>query len=169
LEDSSELSAQEVSEVLSNKNTSDTSNENEQLSDTERSETRCMMVNDIGQNESFLQQGNTNSVKSPSSENHGEVTDNCTSLEEHNLVSTPALPEKGVLLRRKESFVENDIPSDSECAEERRDNDDDDASTAATLEKPDDSRSKSDLDELLENFINDSDIDDSLLNISSGL
>jgi hypothetical protein len=130
------------------------------------------MVNDIAQNESFRQQGNTNSVKSPSSAFHGEVsqvTDNCTSLEEHNLVSTPALPEKGVLLRRKESFVENDIPSDSECAEERRDNDDDDASTAATLEKPDDSRSKSDLDELLENFINDSDIDDSLLNISSGL
>ena len=97
MEDSSELSAQEVSEVVSNKNTSDTSNENEQLSDTERSETRCMMVNDIAQNESFLQQGNTNSVKSPSSAFHGEVsqvTDNCTSLEEHNLVSTPALPGK---------------------------------------------------------------------------
>ena len=176
LDDSCELREQELSGAVSNKKSSTTSSENEQLRGMERSEisssgVEVLVNNDrcIAENKSFHQEGNSDMLESSNTNNSGEVTNNCTSLEEHDLVGTGVLPEKGDLMTREDSFAENNPASDSDCTEGSKDNDNNN-SIDTTLEKQDDLKSKSDLDELLENFINDSDIiDDSLLDVSLGL
>ena len=145
--------------------------QNERPSDIERSERSAsaveMVVNAdrIAQNESFHQQGNTDDHKLSNSNISSEATTNCSFPEENNVVDV--LQENDNLITRKDSSVDSNITSDPVCMEKRNDNND---GIAATSEKQDGLQKSSDLDELLENFINDSDIiDDSLLDISLGL
>ena len=137
--------------------------QNERPSDIERPERSAsaveMVVNAdrIAQNESFHQLSNSN-ISS-------EATTKGSFPEENNVVDV--LQENDNLITRKDSSVDSNITSDPVCMEKRNDNND---GTAATSEKQDGLQKSSDLDELLENFINDSDIiDDSLLDISLGL
>jgi hypothetical protein len=145
--------------------------QNERPSDIERSERSAsaveMVVNAdcIAQNESFHQQGNTDGHELSNSNISSEATTNCSSHEENNVVDV--LQENDNLITRKDSSVDSNITSDPVCMEKINDNND---GIAATSEKQDGLQKSSDLDELLENFINDSDIiDDSLLDISLGL
>jgi hypothetical protein len=191
LDQTCELRAQKTSEVVTNQSTSTTSLENERPSDIERPERSasavemvvnadCIAQNErpsdiersersasavemvvnadrIAQNESFHQLSNSN-ISS-------EATTKGSFPEENNVVDV--LQENDNLITRKDSSVDSNITSDPVCMEKRNDNND---GTAATSEKQDGLQKSSDLDELLENFINDSDIiDDSLLDISLGL
>ena len=171
MDQTGEIRAQETSEIVAN--TSTTSNEHERLGDMERCERSALGVDDecIPQNESFNQRGNTDGLQ-PSLSNaniHGEATVNCAPSEKNNVLNTHALQQNDCLLTRKDSSVENNTSSDSVCTEKRNDDNNYD-SIPATLEKQDDLKKSSNIDELLENFINDSDIiDDTLLDISLGM
>lgn len=121
-------------------------------SETDMSE-RSASAEHIARDESFNEQGNTDALERSHSNSNSNLnlTNDCVSQEEDDVVNTDG---DGL-----QSAVENNSKV----------NDNDNDGTDKEKET-DELRKKSDVDEMLEKFMNDSDIiDDSLLDLSLGL
>ena len=152
----SETRVEDASEFLLNQSAS---TENKRPSDTERSK-RTASAQCIVQNENFNEQGNIEDLNRSLSNSNtmSNLSSNCISQDKNNVIDTGG--DYGL-----QSSIENN--SDLICIEKVNDNNNGSTEKEKETDEP---KTNSDVDELLKNFINDSDIiDDSLLDISLGL
>ena len=152
----SETREEDASEFLLSQSAS---TENKRPSGTERSK-RAASAQCIAQNENFNEQGNIEDLNRSLSNSNtkSNLSNNCISQDENNVIDTGG--EYGL-----QSSIENN--SDLICIEKVNDNNNESTEKEKETDEP---KTNSDVDELLKNFINDSDIiDDSLLDISLGL